>query len=67
MSSSTADDSQRDSVASDSSGSVLSPVPGPGLWETEITKIDFVKGPQGLGFSVLDYAVSGDAKWITYM
>ena len=43
---------------SDSSASVLSPVPGSTIWEAEINEIDLVKGEEGLGFSILDFAVS---------
>ena len=43
---------------SDSSGSVLSPVPGSTIWEADINEIDLLKGEEGLGFSILDFAVS---------
>ena len=43
---------------SDSSSGVLSPVPGSKLWEPDVTMIDFLKGEEGLGFSILDFAVS---------
>ena len=43
---------------SDSGSSVLSPVPGSKLWEPDITVIDLLKGEDGLGFSILDFAVS---------
>ena len=43
---------------SDSSTSVLSPVPGSTLWEADLNEIDLVKGEEGLGFSILDFAVS---------
>ena len=42
----------------DSDSSLLSPVPGSTLWEDEITEVALVKGNQGLGFSILDFAVS---------
>ena len=37
---------------------MLSPVPGSTSWETELSEIELVKGSQGLGFSLLDFAVS---------
>ena len=43
---------------SDSSGSVLSPVPGSTMWESDIHDIDLLKEEGGLGFSILDFAVS---------
>ena len=43
---------------SDSSGSVLSPVPGSTIWESDICEVDLLKGEDGLGFSILDFAVS---------
>ena len=43
---------------SDSSISVLSPVPGSTIWEAVIDEIDLVKGEEGLGFSILDFVVS---------
>ena len=43
---------------SDSSSGVLSPVPGSKLWEPDVTVIDLLKGEDGLGFSILDFAVS---------
>lgn len=43
---------------SDSSSGVLSPVPGSKLWEPDVTMIDLLKGEDGLGFSILDFAVS---------
>jgi len=42
--------------ATDSSASILSPVPGSGFWESEVSEIDLVKGDEGLGFSILDFA-----------
>ena len=42
----------------DSSLSVLSPVPGTGFWEQDVTRIQLHKGDEGLGFSILDFAVS---------
>ena len=51
-------DSARDSFATDSSTSALSPVPGSGFWESEISEIDLEKGEEGLGFSILDFTVS---------
>lgn len=42
----------------DSSMGVLSPVPGTGFWEPDITEITLHKGEEGLGFSILDFAVS---------
>ena len=51
-------DSARDSFATDSSASALSPVPGTGFWESEISEIDLEKGGEGLGFSILDFTVS---------
>ena len=49
----------RDSMASeDSYSSIISPVPGIGLWESDVTEIDLPKGKEGLGFSILDFAVS---------
>lgn len=39
------------------SSTMLSPVPGSGMWESEVTVIDLEKGPHGLGFSLLDFAV----------
>lgn len=48
----------RDSMASeDSTTSALSPVPG-SVWETEVSEVQLVKGEHGLGFSILDFAVS---------
>lgn len=47
-----------DSGGRDSSASMLSPVPGSGLWESEVVEIDLEKGSHGLGFSLLDFAVS---------
>ena len=46
------------SPGSDSSLSVLSPVPGTGFWEQDIATIQLHKGDEGLGFSILDFAVS---------
>ena len=43
---------------SDSTISDLSPVPGSALWEADIDEIDLVKGEEGFGFTILDYAVS---------
>ena len=48
-------------ASEDSSTSVLSPVPG-SVWETEATEIELVKGVDGLGFSILDFAVSFDGR-----
>ena len=42
----------------DSDSSLLSPVPGPTLWESEMSVVELVKGNEGLGFSILDFAVS---------
>ena len=42
---------------SDSSPSVLSPVPGSTSWESELSEIELYKGPEGLGFSILDFPV----------
>lgn len=42
----------------DSSMGVLSPVPGTGFWEPDITQVVLHKGEEGLGFSILDFAVS---------
>ena len=39
------------------SSTMLSPVPGSGMWESEVTVIDLEKGSHGLGFSLLDFAV----------
>lgn len=47
-----------DSGGTESSTSMLSPVPGSGMWESEVTVIDLEKGSHGLGFSLLDFAVS---------
>lgn len=50
---------KRDSVASeDSSAGVLSPVPGSGLWDNEIIEVELHREKEGLGFSILDFAVS---------
>ena len=50
---------QRDSIASeDSSACVLSPVPGSGLWESGVVDVELQRGNDGLGFSILDFAVS---------
>ena len=50
---------QRDSVASDdSSAGILSPVPGSGLWEIDAIEVELQRGNEGLGFSILDFAVS---------
>lgn len=43
---------------SDSSAGMLSPVPGSTSWESELSEILLVKGTEGLGFSLLDFAVS---------
>ncbi len=42
----------------DSDSSLLSPVPGSTLWEDEESVVVLDKGSQGLGFSILDFAVS---------
>ncbi len=42
----------------DSDSSLLSPVPGSTLWEDELSEVILEKGNQGLGFSILDFAVS---------
>lgn len=42
----------------DSSTGVLSPVPGTGFWEPDISLVTLHKGEEGLGFSILDFAVS---------
>lgn len=42
---------------SDSSVGVLSPVPGSTRWESDLSEIELVKGSEGLGFSLLDFAV----------
>ena len=43
----------------DSSLSVLSPVPGTGFWEPDVAQVTLLKGEEeGLGFSILDFAVS---------
>ncbi len=42
----------------DSDSSLLSPVPGSTLWEDELSEVVLEKGNQGLGFSILDFAVS---------
>ncbi len=39
---------------------VLSPVPGSTSWESDLSEIDLIKGQEGLGFSLLDFAVSSD-------
>ena len=52
---------QRDSVASEgSSGGILSPVPGSGLWESEGIEVELQRGGEGLGFCILDFAVSNN-------
>ena len=51
----TSPDSMQDE--SDSSTSVLSPVPGSTLWESYLSEIDLEKGVEGLGFSILDFQV----------
>lgn len=43
---------------SDSSVGILSPVPGSTSWESNLSEIELVKGNEGLGFSLLDFAVS---------
>ena len=50
---------------SDSSSGVLSPVPGSKLWEPDVTVIDLLKGEEGLGFSILDFAVSWSIQYRT--
>ena len=47
-----------DSGGTDSSTSMLSPVPGSVRWDTEVTMIELEKGSHQLGFSLLDFAVS---------
>ena len=42
----------------DSSLDVLSPVPGTGFWDPDIALVSLHKGEEGLGFSILDFAVS---------
>ena len=60
-------DSNRDSFCTDSSTGILSPVPGSGLWESEITEIELPKGDKGLGFSILDFAVSLIPQNVTWL
>ena len=43
---------------SESSGGMLSPVPGSTSWEPDLSEIELVKSQEGLGFSLLDFAVS---------
>ena len=43
---------------SDSSMGMLSPVPGSTSWEVDLAEVELVKGNEGLGFSLLDFAVS---------
>lgn len=47
------------SLDTDSSLGVLSPVPGTGFWEPDLAQVALLKGEEGLGFSILDFAVSG--------
>ena len=42
---------------SGSSAGVLSPVPGSTSWELDMSEIELLKGKEGLGFSLLDFAV----------
>lgn len=49
----------------DSDSSLLSPVPGSTLWEDEESVVVLNKGGQGLGFSILDFAVSWHKAWFT--
>ena len=42
----------------DSSLDALSPVPGTGFWDPDISLVSLHKGEEGLGFSILDFAVS---------
>ena len=43
---------------SDSSVGMLSPMPGSTSWESDLSEIGLMKGQEGLGFSLLDFAVS---------
>lgn len=45
-------------AGSDGSVGMLSPVPGSTSWESDLSEIELVKGAEGLGFSLLDFAVS---------
>lgn len=45
-------------VVSDGSVGMTSPVPGSTSWESDLSEIELVKGTEGLGFSLLDFAVS---------
>ena len=49
---------------SDSSVGMLSPVPGSTSWESNLAEIELVKGNEGLGFSLLDFAVCQNAHFI---
>ncbi len=51
-------ESPRDSYGTDSSVTALSPVPGSGLWDSEVSEVELMKGMEGLGFSILDFSVS---------
>jgi hypothetical protein len=45
-------------MGSDGSMGMLSPVPGSTSWESDLSEVELVKGSEGLGFSLLDFAVS---------
>ena len=45
-------------AGSDGSVGMMSPVPGSTSWESDLSEIELVKGAEGLGFSLLDFAVS---------